>query len=181
MSRNASPRSIKCSSSVFWTNLTLSVSQYRARSPRLCGWAYRCIRPPHTTYAATTSVVWRRLSACSTAVYLHQAQTTLSLANDKLTTSTPGVARNLCSSCGSDQFRLASILPFCQFSPKWIQTQFCQAPFSCIRSYSIPIQQHAFSNIESLDIPFLVGVSIPAGVAASLNFKFEERFYIVRK
>jgi hypothetical protein len=102
MSPSASPHSIRGGSYVFCTNITLSVSQYRARSPSLSRYSYRCIRPQHATYAVTTSIVCRRLGACSSAVYRHEAQTTLSIANIKFTTSTPGVARNLYRSCGSE-------------------------------------------------------------------------------
>ena len=68
------------------------------------------------------------------------------------------------------------------FFPDGIQTKFCKAPFSCIRSYCIPIHQHAFSCNESREITVLdLGVSNPRGVVASLSFKFEERVNIVRK
>ena len=114
-------------------------------------------------------------------MYLHEAQTTLSLAIIKFTTSTPGVANNLYSSCGSEISLVC--VRFCLFAhfPRSEFEHFCQNPFRGIGSYSIHIQPHT-SIIAGLNIPFLVfSVSNPAVVPANLSFKFKERYYIVTK
>jgi hypothetical protein len=111
----------------------LSVSLYRARSPSLSR-EYKCMRPPQATKSLTTSLVWRNLGAGSSPVYFHEAQTLDSLSINKFVTSTPGVARNLYSSCGSEISLVWFRLFFCKLTPERIQTQFCQASCSCCRS-----------------------------------------------
>ena len=130
------------------------------------------MHPTHATYAAKTSLVRRRLGTSSSTIYLHEGQTTLSLTNNKFTTSTHGVSNNLYSSCGSEISLVWVRFCLCANFPQSDQTYFWHARLAVLE----------FSSIDILNIPFLVfRVWNPARVPDSLRFKFKERLYIVCK
>ena len=175
---NASPHCTGGGSTSFWMNITLSVSQYIARCTSLSRWAYKYIRPPHATNAAMISLVSRRLGTCSSAIYLHEAQTPW-LAN-KFTSSTPGVAKNFYISFGSE-FILGSILPFSQFSQSDFKHGFARprlAALGLIASFSnrTPSLAYKVSTYRSLSSGVRTQLGYPQASALSLR-----NVYIFRK
>ena len=99
--------------------------------------------------------MWRKLGIIS-AINRHDAQTTSSLANIKLMTSIPGVARNRWSLCESEII-LDLVLFLRSASLRHMEfLQFLQDPFRGIRSYRIFLQQGAFTRIKILNVTVLI-------------------------